>query len=266
MKIMPMRHELQRWCGWLRPVGLLGLSALLMTTLPARAEGAGRSTAPARMTRAIPAMPDAGQGGVVIDAIAAVVNREAITDSEVKSAAWFARFSANPGKPANLSPIRADEYQQALHHLINEDLLLQEQKRAGYDVIAEAAVQHQIEDLARRMGGAEKLQARLQTFHLQMADLRELIGRQLNILHFLDERLRPSIVIDEKQIDAYYHKDFVPAAQAHRLQPAPLDKVRDEIRSILLEQEMARQQQQWLQQLRAMAVISTRTTSLSPKG
>ena len=265
MKIMPMGCTVDFRRGLLRPACLLGLSALLLTPLPARAEGASGSTPPAGITRAIHPLSKAGHEGVVIDAIAAVVNQEAITDSAVEDAAWFARFSASMNGTVNLAPLRADEYKQALQHLIDQNLLIQEQRKAGYGSVAEDAVQSQMNDLAQRIGGTQKLQERLQAFHLQRTGLRQLIRRQLDVLRFLDEKLRPSIVIDERQIETYYENEFVPSARAHKLRPAPLDQVRDEIRRILLEQEMGRQQQQWLQQLRAMAVIETRSTPLSPK-
>lgn len=268
MKIMPMRSDLDCWRSLIQPVWWLSLSVLLTAPLPMRAEGTGanRAVAASGITRAVPAIRNSGHGGVVIDAIAAVVNHEAITQSEVEDAAWFARFSADPNGAMDRSPLRANEYRQALQHLIDQNLLTQEQKKAGYDPLPGKAVQQQIDNLAQRMGGMEKLQTRLQQFHLPMPALRELIGRQLNVLRFLDERLRPSIVIDEQQIETYYQKDFVPTARARALQPAPLDKVRDEIRRILLEQEMEHQQQQWLQQLRASAVIETRDATLSPTG
>jgi hypothetical protein len=266
MKIMPMRTDLHFWRSRTRPIWVLGLSTLLLAPLPAQAKRTNDAATAARTTRTIPAISDAGHGGVVVDAIAAVVNREAITQSEVEDAAWFARFSAHTDGAINPSPLSAHEYQQALQHLIDQDLLLQEQKKAGYDAVPEKAVQSQVDALAQRMGGMEKLQASLQQFHLQMTAVRTMIRQQLNVLRFLDEKLRPSIVIDEQQIETYYQKDFVPAARARKLQPASLEKVRDEIRRILLEQEMGREQQQWLQQLRASAVIETRHTALSPIG
>lgn len=266
MKIMPMRTDLHFRRSPLQPLWMLGLSALLLAPLPAQAKPPNGAATTAKTTRTIPAISDTGHGGVVVDSIAAVVNHEAITQSEVEDAAWFARFSAHTDRAVNSSPLSAHEYQQALQHLIDQDLLLQEQKKAGYDAAPEEAVQSQIDALIQRMGSMEKLQARLQQFHLQMGTVRTMIRQQLNVLRFLDEKLRPSIVIDEQQIETYYQKDFVPTAQAHKLQPAPLDKVRDEIRRILLEQEMEREQQQWLQQLRASAAIETRNTTPSPIG
>ena len=266
MKIMLMWCNVDFGRGLFRPVWLVGLSALLMAPLPARAEGASGSAAPAGITRTIPALPKAGHDGVVIDAIAAVVNQQAITGSEVEDAAWFARLSANINGTRTRTPLQASEYKQALQHLIDQDLLIQEQRKAGYGAVAEEAVQSQIDDLAQRVGGMQKLQERLQAFHLDTSALRELIRRQLDVLRFLDEKLRPSIVIDEQQIETYYEQDFIPSARAHKLQPAPLDRIRDEIRRILLEQEMGRQQQQWLQLLRASAVIKMRNTPLSPMG
>lgn len=256
MKIMSMRNDLGFRRGMLHLAGLMGLSTLLV------AAPAAGPAAP----KAMHALPDPGEAGVVVDAIAAVVNHQAITRSEVEDAAWFARFSASLNGRNDRSPLRADEYRQALQHLVDQSLLIQEQKKAGYGTVPEKVIQGQIDGLAKRVGGREKLPERLAEFHLPMATVQELIGRQLNVLHFLDEKLRPSIVIDEQQIETYYQRDFVPAARARKLQPAPLDQIREEIRRILLEQEMGRQQQQWLQQLRASAVIETRTVSLSPAG
>lgn len=264
--IMPMRPvfptgQSPRRYAWLPIVIVTLLLPFCWAEGPRHVQASLAKGSPAALTAA-----GKGDGGMVVDGIAAIVNREAVTRSEVEDAAWFVRFSSSLHGVANRSPLDAAEYQQALDHLVDQKLLVQEQQKAGFDGVPDETVQHQIEKLAEQTGGMAALATRLGEFHLDMASLRTMTRRELSILRFLDEKLRPGIVVGEKQIEEYYQKDFVPAAQAKGMQPAPLERVREEIRRILVEQEMDRQQQQWLQQLRATALIKTRASGLSPTG
>lgn len=240
-------------------------AVMLLLSIAAVADGPARPTAPARNT---PTVTAAGtpEGGIVIDGIAMVVNQAPITLSDLEDAAWYVRFSASLNGSSDLSPLTAADQKQAANHLIDEELLLEAQRKAGYDPVSASAVQQQMDRITRLAGGAAALQRRLQRFHLQPSELRSMVQRQLNILSFLDQRLRPSIVVSSQQIEQYYQKQFIPEARGRGLQPAPLNQVREKIRKIVLEQELEREQQKWLQQLRASARIERTKPALAPLG
>jgi hypothetical protein len=229
--------------------------AWLLAALLGLSGGAGLGRAPAA-----PAAMAQAKGGMVVDAVRASVNRQAILDSDVRQAAWYSRLVAalhRPGGPAAAPrPLTAAQRRQALEHLITEALLAQARRRAGVTVGAPpAAVAGQMRRLRALAGGARNWPRVARRYHLDPAAVRAILARQMRLLLFADAHCRPRAKVTAAEVAAYYRRTYLPMARGRHLQPAPLARVSGRIRAILVQQKLMRIELQWLHGLRTRARI-----------
>lgn len=205
-----------------------------------------------------PAPPARGQ---VVDAVRAVVNRQAITASAVRQAAWYSRLVADlhrgGGLPAAApAAVTAAEREQAMAHLISAALLAQARRQAGVrGDPPPAAVAQQLQRMQTLAGGAAAWPGVLARYHLSPAIVRAILARQLGLLLFADARCRRQARVTRGEVAAYYQHSFLPAARRARIRPAALPAVAPRIRAILLQRQLERLELQWIHRLRAAAQV-----------
>ena len=72
---------------------------------------------------------------------------------------------------------------------------------------------------------------------------------QRTLLSFLDVRFRPSVQVSDKEIQDYFEKSVLPAAQAaHPGQTVSLDDYREQIEAKLTGQREDQEMSRWLDQ------------------
>lgn len=196
--------------------------------------------------------PALAPSGRTLDAVAAVVNGRAITTSQIEEAAWYARWSAQMGKPDREAPapLTGAERSQALEHLITETLAA---SATGASQATKAAPEWS--RLAARAGGEAQLERRCRRYHLSAAEVQDIMARQRALLAAIDARLGPQVKISSADIARYYREDFEPAARRRKLRPDGLAAATPAIRAILFERQMLALQEAWLASLRAKAHI-----------
>ena len=114
---------------------------------------------------------------VLIDAIVAVVNTEAITHSELENEF---RIAAIVGKPAAAEPLPLTEKRAVLETIINRKFVLQESERIGV-VIAERddRIAGKITEIRTRFASNTDFQNALQQYPLEIETLRVWVYEQL---------------------------------------------------------------------------------------
>ncbi len=134
----------------------------------------------------------------LVDKVAAVVNDDIVTLSEVKAAA--APYLAQNNDPARRKAL----YKDVLEQLISERLLAQQIKEADIRV-GEADVDRAIKDILRQnqLSDAQLAQA-LEARGMTMARYREELKAQLIRLKLIDLKVRSRVVIPESDIKAEY--------------------------------------------------------------
>lgn len=232
------------------PIQTLALAAfawLVVAAAPPTAAQAGRAGA-------APPPPSSGR---VIDAIAVVVNGRVITAEQVREAeAFSAAASSGPGRreaPASASG------RATLEHLITEELLEQERRRAGAPLAQSDVVAARFRAWEERAGGAGRLRARLAADGLSEARARDILARQITLWNFLSARLNATVAAPSAaSVHDYYERTYLPAAAARGVAPAPPERAAPAIRAILRQQALLACQKAWIAQLRARAVINYR--------
>jgi hypothetical protein len=71
-------------------------------------------------------------------------------------------------------------------------------------------------------------------------------------LQMINNRLRPAALPDPNEVEAYYKTNFIPEyAKEHAGPPPPLDKIRNQIREILVQKKMNELLENWLERLKS---------------
>ncbi len=154
-----------------------------------------------------------------LDAIAAMVNDEAVLASDVEEQLYLylQRANARPD-PAQLDTLR----RQILDQLIDEKLLLAEAKRQGMtasDAEIEKQIDQAIADAKERLGGEAAYREQLKRENTSEAQLREKyrgeLRRQLMVRRLVEKQF-PRRPVPQTEAEAYFaaHRDKFPKVPA----------------------------------------------------
>jgi hypothetical protein len=188
----------------------------------------------------------------IVDRVVANVNGHAVLQSDWEQEIAFEGFS-DARDPNSFS--RA-ERSAALDRLIDQELL-REQLHPAQAV--------PVEQVVTRVAAIRKLhpnceteagwQATLQRYGLTQASLEKRIGDQVLLMKLVDDRLRPSVQIDQHAVEAYYQEQLVPEMQRSGSIATPLTEVSGKIRELLAAKKMNELLSGWLASLRSTSRI-----------
>jgi hypothetical protein len=191
-------------------------------------------------------------GAEIVDRVVANVNGHAVLQSDWEQEVAFEGFS-DARDPNSFS--RA-ERSAALDRLIDQELL-REQLRPAQAV--------PVDQVVTRVAAIRKLhpnceteagwQATLQRYGLTQASLEKRIGDQVLLMKLVDDRLRPSVQIDQHAVEAYYQEQLVPEMQRSGSIATPLTEVSGKIRELLAAKKMNELLSGWLASLRSTSRI-----------
>jgi hypothetical protein len=200
------------------------------------------------------ACPPSTWCGQIIDRVISNVNGHVILQSDWEQELTFEAFS-NARDPDSYT---SEERKAALDRLIDRELL-REQLRPSQPAPAE--------QVAGRVAGVRKLypecvsetawQARLQRYGLTQASLEKRMSDELQIMKLVEDRLRPSIQIDQQAVESYYTDQLLPDLKKSGGREAPLKEVFGRIRDLLAERKMNELLSGWLASLRSGSRILT---------
>lgn len=192
--------------------------------------------------------------GEVIDRIVATVNGRIILQSDLDEALSYEAVLSGRA----LGQFSEDERRSVLDRLIDQELLREQMKSAEFQHASEAEVAARVAEARKQYPEAatdEGWQALLAKFHLSQKDLEAHVGQQIDLLRLVDARLRPTVQIDSKTIEAYYREKFVPQLKQSGGSEVPLAEVTAKIRELLTEQKVNELLVSWLQTLRSESAV-----------
>ncbi|HSR69506.1 MAG TPA: SurA N-terminal domain-containing protein [Acidobacteriota bacterium] len=208
-----------------------GLPALLLLCLQLNAPALAQPPAPA-----------SGDSRLA-DRLAAVVEGEVITLTDVQWLILYKGFEP-PQDPRQVQDFRLDILQQ----IIEEKLIANEARRTPGVNVTAVEVERQVEAYRQRFPDEEAFQRRLQEMDMDRTDLRNLIGRQLAVLRFLQLRFEPFIIVLPDEISDFYDNRLRPELEESG-QPLPdLDLIREDIREILTVEKTNLEIERWVRE------------------
>lgn len=194
------------------------------------------------------------RAGEMIDRIAATVGRHAILQSEVDEAVRFEAFAA--GRP--LASVTIEDVKSALNRIVDQRLIHDEMGETEAFAPSSEDVKKRIAEIrAQVSGGAadEGWQAILNAYGLTEAVVADRVQMQLETIRMVNQRLRPSVRVDQAEVDAAYRDEFLPKLRQAGAKEVPIAEVSTRIRQILVERHIGELMDGWLEGLRAQAEI-----------
>ena len=198
------------------------------------------------------------EGGQVIDRVVTNVNGHVVLQSDWEQEVAFEAF-ANARDPDSFT---SAERNAALDRLIDRELL-REQVRPSQPP--------PLEQVAARVAEVRKLhpdcttddgwRAKLQRYGLTQSALEKRFAEQIQLMRLVEDRLRPSIQIDQQAVETYYHDQLLPDMKRAGSVAAPLTEVFGRIKDLLAERKMNELLSGWLASLRSGSHILTPESS-----
>ena len=192
-----------------------------------------------------PSATSAVSNARIIDGVAARIEDDIITESEVRELAAFQLLVDGRAKPRP----------ELIRELADQWIAGGEARVANYPQPSEEDVKRVFEQLVAKFPSPEEFKKRATDVGLTEADVRRLLARQLYLSRFLDYRFRAAAQVDQKQIEAYYNNELVPQLESQN-QPVPsLEDVQDAIQEVLVQRAINDRATAWLDETRARLKI-----------
>jgi hypothetical protein len=216
-----------------RAILIFGFAASLLgfAARPAFAQTAGGSQPPAASFDA---------GAQPIDGVAARIEDDIVTESEVRELAAFQKLVDGKSKPR----------EELLRELADQWLIRNEAMTAKYNRPSAADVDRAYAEFVKQFPSPEEFEKRRAEVGLTESAVRRLIAQQLYLSRFIDYRFRPEAQVSDEQVDAYYQNEFAPQLKARKESVPPLDDVEDTIREVLIQRAINDRATKWLDDTR----------------
>lgn len=188
--------------------------------------------------------------GVTVDRIAATVDRQVLTVSEITQMVEI-RFFAQSVTGQDEDDHRRD----VLDALIAQALRYRDVERFGAQEISRDTLEARLLQIQGRFSSEADFLAAIARAELTLDEVRALIRRQLQVEAYIQERFAPLVFIANEEIDAYYRGAWSDQRRARGLPIPPLDRVRDEIRNAVRATRLEEEIGKWTAQLRERANV-----------
>lgn len=180
----------------------------------------------------------------IIDRIAAIVNDDVITQSEV---------SATEKLELNISGL--PKVETTLMDRINHHLVIQQIRRQPPPTVTPEMIRDTVESFTRKHGEDEELLVFLNSIGMNYEDFENEVREQLSIREFINLRFRPFVNVKIEEAEDYYNNVYKPELESEG-QPVPaFAESFETIQSILAAARVLERTNEWLDQLKKEASI-----------
>ncbi len=192
--------------------------------------------------------------GQIVDRMVANVNGHVLLQSDWEEELAFEAF-LDARSPDTFTP---EERKAALDRLIDQELL-REQVRPAEDAPADqvAARVTEVRKLHPEAANDDEWRGALQRYGLTQSVLEKRLGQSIQLMRLVEARLRPSIQIDQKAVESYYHEQLIPELKKAGNREVALPEVFGHIKDLLAEQRLNQLLHGWLASLRSASRIQT---------
>jgi len=201
-------------------------------------------------------------GGEVVDRVVTTINGHVVLQSDWEQEIALEALSNGRDHDSFTS----DERKAALNRLIDQELL-REQVRPTQPPPADqvAARVAEVRKLQLDCPTDESWHAKLQRYGLTQSALEKHFADQIQLMKSVEDRLRPSIQIDPRAVESYYHDQLLPEMKKAGNRTTPLSDVFGRIKDLLAEKKMNELLTGWLASLRSASHIPTPESSAAER-
>ncbi|MGA7447972.1 MAG: SurA N-terminal domain-containing protein [Terriglobales bacterium] len=200
------------------------------------------------------ALAGSAVAGPIVDRVVTNVNGHVVLQSDWEQEIAFEALT-NGRDPDSFT---SAEREAALNRLIDQELL-REQVRPSQPAPADqvAARVAEVRKLNPDCTTEERWHATLQRYGLTQSAVEKRLGDEIRLMRLVEDRLRPSIQIDEHAVETYYQDELLPAMKKAGSRAAPLTDVVGRIKDLLAEKKMNELLSGWLASLRSGSQIKS---------
>ncbi len=201
-------------------------------------------------------------GQAVVDRLVATVNGKPILQSD-----WDVAMRCEALLDHKPLRFTADAARATLERLIDQELLRQQVRSFQLKPVSEEEVSERMREIRQQVPGAageDGWQSELRRYGLTQSEVEERVREQLEILRFIDVRLRPTVHVNRRSIEDYYRDKFLPQLRQKGAKEVPLADVSSQIEEILSQELMNAQLADLLRDLRQQSDIHIQPSSLPP--
>jgi hypothetical protein len=187
-------------------------------------------------------------GAVTVDRIAAVIDQQVVTVSEIAQMVelrFFPRLASNED----------DHRREVLDALIAQALRYRDVERFGAQDIPPDTIEARLVEIRKRFASEAEFNAALARTELTLDEVRALAKRQLQVEAYIQERFAPLVFVTNEDIADYYSSTWTRAHRERRLPVPPLNDVREEVRTAVRSSRLQTEVEKWTAQLRARANV-----------
>jgi hypothetical protein len=185
---------------------------------------------------------------VTIDRVAAVVDRQVLTVSEISQMVEIRFFGRTQTSD--------DEHRRdVLEALITQALRQRDVERFGAQDIPRDTIDARLLEIRGRFNSDEEFQAALERAELTLEEVQTLVKRQLQVEAYIQERFTPLVFLTAEEIEEYYRTAWTRQRRDRGLPVPPLAQVREEIRLALRASRLKGEVDRWTAQLRTRATV-----------
>ncbi len=192
-------------------------------------------------------LPAAGE--TLVDRIVAVVDEDPVFLSDIRRVVGLGLVVAVAGESEH------ELRRRVLDGLIDQRLRFHKVERYDASPPPAGEIDRQLEEIRSRFADSAAFGRHLAELGLSEEGLRQLLGRQLQVLLYVDERLGPRVFVDPEEVRTYYRGELARKAAAEGVELPPLDEIRDQIRALLREIRLNEEVEAWTEELRLEAEI-----------
>jgi len=185
---------------------------------------------------------------VTVDRIAAVIDGQVVTVSEIAQMAEIRFF-------ARLAQSDDDHRREILDALIAQALRYRDVERFGAQDLSADTIEARFLEIQRRFPSEAEFNAALARAELSADEVRALVKRQLQVEAYIQERFAPLVFVTSEEIEEYYTNTWSPARRERGLPVPPLLEVREEVRTAVRSSRLQVEIDRWTSQLRARANV-----------
>jgi hypothetical protein len=200
------------------------------------------------------ALAPSSVGGEIVDRVVTSVNGHVVLQSDWEQELAIEAFS-NVRDPDSFT---SAERNAALDRLIDQQLLREQVRPSEAAPAGQVAARvAELRKLHPECATDEGWRAALQRYGLTESSLEKRVGDQIQLMKLVEDRLQPSIQIDQRAVETYYHDQLLPDMKRAGSPPAPLTEVFGQIKDLLAERKMNELLAVWLANLRSGSHILT---------
>lgn len=182
---------------------------------------------------------------VVIDKIAAIVNDDVVTQTEVTQV-----------EKLNLDLSDLPSYGSALQDRINHHLILQQMRKQPPLDVTEDEIQSAINSYVNKQGGTDDLLLFLHGIGMNYSDFEQEVREEIYIHRFLSDRFRPFVNVSIEEAEKYYNEVYKPELEKRGEQVPPFPETFNDVQDRLARDRMETHVREWLDEQRKTASIS----------